>query len=128
MDKITHEVRLTQWKKVIEECHARPKGQTAKSWLSERGISEKCFYYWQRKLRLYAYEEMQQPASLPADKGPAPVTFAEIPFATQPQSEQILQGQFRPAAVIRSGNIAIALSNSVSEALLAGIMEEVRRA
>lgn len=128
MDKITHEVRLAQWKKVIEECHARPKGQTAKSWLSERGISEKCFYYWQRKLRLYAYEEMQQPASLPADKGSAPVTFAEIPFATQPQSEQILQGQFRPAAVIRSGNIAIALSNSVSEALLAGIMEEVRRA
>lgn len=83
MDKITHEVRLAQWKKVIEECHARPEGQTAKSWLSERGISEKCFYYWQRKLRLYAYEEMQQPASLPADKGSAPVAFAEIPFAIQ---------------------------------------------
>lgn len=128
MDKITHEVRLTQWKKVIEECLARPKGQTAKSWLPERGISEKCFCYWQRKLRLYAYEEMQRPTSLPADKGSVPVTFAEIPFVTQPHSEQILQGQFQPAAVIRSGNIAIALSNSVSEALLAGIMQEVRRA
>lgn len=128
MDKITHEVRLAQWKKVIEECHARPEGQTAKSWLSERGISEKCFYYWQRKLRLYAYEEMQQPASLPADKGSAPVAFAEIPFATQTQAEQILQEQFQTAAVIQSGGIVIALSNSVSDVLLTRIMQEVRRA
>ena len=30
MDKITHEVRLEQWKHIISECQARPKGQSAK--------------------------------------------------------------------------------------------------
>lgn len=128
MDKITHEVRLAQWKKVIEECHARPEGQTAKSWLSERGISEKSFYYWQRKLRLYAYGEMQQPPSLPADQGSDPVAFAEMPFAIQAQAGQAVPEQFQPTAVIRSGDIAIALSNSVSDALLSRIVQEVRRA
>lgn len=71
---------------------------------------------------------MQQPASLPADKGSAPVAFAEIPFATQTQAEQILQEQFQTAAVIQSGGIVIALSNSVSDVLLTRIMQEVRRA
>ncbi len=128
MDKTTHEVRLTQWKKIIEECHARPERQTAKSWLSERGISEKSFYYWQRKLRLRAYEEMQPPASLPTEQGSESVTFAEIPFAAQTQADQAASEQFRPTAVIRSDNIAIALSNSVSDVLLTRILQEVRRA
>lgn len=128
MYKITHAVRLAQWKKVIEECHARPEGQTAKSWLSERGISEKSFYYWQRKLRLYAYGEMQQPPSFPVDQGSALVTFAEMLFAIQNQADKTVPEQFQPIAVIRSGDIAIALSNSVSDALLARIVQEVRRA
>lgn len=128
MDKSTHAVRLAQWKKVIEECHARPEGQTAKSWLSERGISEKSFYYWQRKLRLYAYGQMQQPPSFPADQGSALVAFAEMPFAIQDQADKTVPEQFQPVAVIRSGDIAIALSNSVSDVLLARIVQEVRRA
>lgn len=28
MDNITHEVRIMNWKSVIEQCHARPSGQT----------------------------------------------------------------------------------------------------
>ena len=28
MDKITHEVRLSQWKAIVEQCQARPKGVT----------------------------------------------------------------------------------------------------
>lgn len=128
MDKATHEFRLTQWKKIIEECHARPERQTAKSWLVERGISEKSFYYWQRKLRLHTYEEMQRPLSLPTGQDSEPVTFAEIPFAAQAQAGQAASGQFQPAAVIHSDNIAIALSNSASSTLLARIMQEVRRA
>lgn len=128
MDKTTHEVRLTQWKKIIEECHTRPENQTAKSWLSEHGISEKSFYYWQRKLRLRAYEEMQRPASLPTERGSEAVTFAEIPFSVQTQADQPASERFRPTAVIRSGNMSIALSNSVSDTLLIRIMQEVRRA
>lgn len=38
MDKITHEVRLSNWKAVIEQCQSRPKGQTIASWCEENGI------------------------------------------------------------------------------------------
>ena len=30
MDKTTHEVRLANWKSIIEQCQQRPEGQTAK--------------------------------------------------------------------------------------------------
>ena len=33
MDQSTHEVRLANWKVVIEQCQIRPKRQTAKQWL-----------------------------------------------------------------------------------------------
>ena len=32
MDKTTHEVRLANWKSIIEQCQQRPEGQTAKQW------------------------------------------------------------------------------------------------
>lgn len=55
MDKITHEVRLNNWKQIIEQCQSRPEKQTAKKWLAENGISEKSYYYWLRKIRNQAY-------------------------------------------------------------------------
>ena len=60
MDQITHEIRLANWKKVIEECQARPEGQSAKQWLTEHGISDKSYYYWQRKIRFQAYDERKK--------------------------------------------------------------------
>ena len=38
MDAFTHEVRLNQWKLIIEQCQSRPDGQTARQWLAENGI------------------------------------------------------------------------------------------
>ncbi len=35
MDKITHEVRLANWKNIIEQCNNRPKGTTIKHLLTE---------------------------------------------------------------------------------------------
>ena len=126
MDQIAHEVRLANWKQIIEECHARPEGQSAKQWLSERGISTKCYYYWQRKLRLQAYDQMKQSQALPTVQEDSAVTFAEIPFSAQSDTPET--DHFHPTAVIRSGGMAVALSNSVSDGLLARILQEVRHA
>ena len=126
MDQIAHEVRLANWKQIIEECHARPEGQSAKQWLSERGISTKSYYYWQRKLRLQAYDQMKQSQALPTVQEDPAVTFAEIPFSAQSDIPET--DHFHPAAVIRSGGMAVALSNSVSDGLLARILQEVRHA
>ena len=41
MDNTTHEMRLAGWKEIIDNCQARPEGQTVKQWLAEQGIQEK---------------------------------------------------------------------------------------
>ncbi len=56
MDKMTHEIRAASWRSVISQCQARLAEQTRKQWLVQNGISEKSYYYWQRKLRREAYE------------------------------------------------------------------------
>ena len=50
MDTSTHEVRLANWRSVVEQCAARPEGQTVKQWLEINGIKEKQYY---ESLRLY---------------------------------------------------------------------------
>lgn len=124
MDQITHEVRLANWKKVIEECQTRPEGQTAKQWLTEHGISDKSYYYWQRKIRFQAYDEMKKPNVPSTVQGNMSVAFAEIPFAVQ--RDPLRTEHFEPAVVIHSGDMAIALSNTVSDILLARLLQEVR--
>ncbi len=130
MDKITHEVRLSQWKLVIEQCQSRPEGQTAKQWLAENGISSKSYYYWLRKIRKQAYEQSGM-AALPTEQGmlpsskaaPAAVSFTEIPFPVPGGSAD--ESTFQPTAVVKIGNASIAFSNSVSENLLSRIILEV---
>jgi len=51
MDKSTHEIRLAQWKRIIEQCQHRPEGQSIKQRLADNQIKEKTYYYWQRKIR-----------------------------------------------------------------------------
>lgn len=126
MDQITHEVRLANWKKVIEECQARPEGQTAKQWLTEHGISDKSYYYWQRKVRLQAYAEGKKPNVLSAVQENTSVAFAEIPFTVE--ADTLRTEQFEPAAVIHSGGMVIALSNTVSDGLLTRLLQEAHHA
>ena len=77
MDKTTHEVRLAYWKNIARKCQARPEGQTAASWLEENGIHNKQYYYWLRKIRGEAYEEVKA-KSLPAADN-SDIAFTEIP-------------------------------------------------
>lgn len=51
MDQSTHDVRRANWLNIIAQCQGRPTDITAKQWLSDNGISEKAYYYWQRKFR-----------------------------------------------------------------------------
>ena len=62
MNKTTHEIRIANWRSIIEQCQARPDGQSAKQWLADNGISEKTYYYWQRKVRQETYAPIKQDA------------------------------------------------------------------
>lgn len=130
MDKITHEVRLSNWKAVVEQCQSRPKGQTIASWCQENDISVKQYYYWQRRVRKNAVQET--PASLLplSSQEESQVSFAEISFASQTSSSAVPDPvpDFHPEAVIRKGDLVVGLKNSISDRLLDRILKGVSHA
>lgn len=126
MDKTTHEIRISNWRSIIEQCQARPEGQSAKQWLADNGISEKTYYYWQRRVRQETYALIRQDTVSPAIPAldTKSVTFAEIPYAAAPDNLQ----PFAPDVVIRKGQTVLELSNSVSDRILEKIMEAMSNA
>ena len=109
MDQITHQVRLANWTKIIEQCSNRPQGTTIKQWLMENGINEKSYYYWLRRVRQNAYSRMD--IELPAVTTPAEqpaVAFAEIPVPERTNAS------FKADAMISTGSFVIGISNSIS--------------
>ena len=122
MDQITHQVRFSNWIKIIEQCNNRPVGTTAKQWLSENGISEKSYYYWLRKIRQQACarKEMELPAINSVQESQPAVTFAEIPF---PEQQISAADTFKADAVIQTETMVIGISNSISDTLLSRLLE-----
>ena len=118
MDQITHQDRLANWTRIIEQCSNRPQGTTVKQWLMENGINDKSYYYWLRRVRHNAYSKMD--VELPAVTTPTghpAVTFAEIPV---PECTNAL---FKADAMISTGAFVIGISNSISDSLLAKLLK-----
>ena len=119
MDNTTHEMRLAGWKEIIDNCQARPEGQTVKQWLAEQGIQEKNYYYWLRKVRKTTYELMtKEQVSV---SSPSALSFAEIPM----RRTAAPAGSSQPDVVIQKGRLRIELNNSVSDELLVRILETI---
>lgn len=127
MDRITHQVRLANWTKIIEQCNNRPAGTTAKQWLNENGISDKRYYYWLRKIRqeAYAVNGKELPAIQPLQEHQPAVTFAEIPL---PEQQASIADTFKADAVIHTDTMVIGLSNSISDTLLSCLLEVTHHA
>ena len=90
MDKITHEVRLSNWKAVIEQCQSRPKGQNIASWCKENGIGVKQYYYWQRRVRKKAVQTAPAALLPSSPREESQVSFAEISFSQQTQTSSCM--------------------------------------
>ena len=57
--------RMQQWSQTIQEC--RESGLTNREFCQQRGIAEKTFYYWLRKLRI-AIAKQAVPEIVPLDE------------------------------------------------------------
>lgn len=72
--------RAQQWEMVVQECAAS--GLSNREFCRQRGIPEKSFYYWQRKLR----QQIVEAASPQL-----------VPLETVTEPEDLLQIQYRGA-------------------------------
>lgn len=117
MDRSTHDVRRANWFHIITECQQRPANVSAKQWLADNGIKEKAYYYWLRKFRREACEQMQLPTATP----PAEVSFAEfhIPVSVPEKPEN------HSVATIRTNGITLEIAGDISESLLRMLLQEV---
>lgn len=122
MDKTTHEIRLLQWQEIIQTQLAS--GQNKREWCRENGISEKQFYYWQRRLRRGIYES--QAGALVSITQDSAKSLVEVPLLTA-STNPVATG-FRPDAVIAVGNVTVGVTATVSEALLMSIGKMIRHA
>lgn len=75
MEQSIHDVRYATWPRTITECQQRPINVSVKQWLADNSVKEKAYYYWLRKFRREACDQIQ----LPIAASPAEVTFAEFP-------------------------------------------------
>ena len=97
MDQSTHDVRQTRWLNIITECLQRPASITAKQWLADNGVKEKVYYYWLRKFRREACEQIQ----LSAVTAQPEVSFAEFSVPTS-----------NPVKIAESVNVVIVISTN----------------
>ena len=126
MDKSTHEIRLAHWKQIIEQCHSRPKSQTAKQWLEEHDISDKAYYYWLRKIRRTIYDRSVASGTLSVVSQEQELSFAQMPDSYLKESPSSFS--FEPVAVIKTPAATLAISNEVSDQLLNQLMKAISHA
>lgn len=69
--------RAQMWIEIIRDCKAS--GMSNKEFCLQRGVSEKCFYYWQRKLRRQLIEETA-PKLVALGPAPEPGELLRISF------------------------------------------------
>lgn len=72
MDKITHEMRMVNWTKLIQDCLSS--GLSKKELCLQNHVNEKSFYDWQRKIREGAYEDQAVSKHVNHEAG-----FVEVP-------------------------------------------------
>jgi len=97
---------------------------SVKQWLMENDIKEKAYYYWLRKFRKEAYEQMR----LPTVNAQAEAAFAEVAMpvpATRLETAVPKTSAGSPVAVVKCNGLTLELSNDISEALLNRLLQEV---
>lgn len=86
---IRDEYRAQNWALLIQECNAS--GLTNKEFCRQRGVSEKSYYYWLRKLRSQVVDSAPQ----------------IVPLDSVEHTEDILEIRYRGAALQLPGSIDI---------------------
>ncbi len=134
MDGKVTEVRMQEWFEHIQAWKAS--GLSKVQWCAEKNISERRFYYWQKRIREKLYGDMtsgkemvmtvRKPELLEIASPDLPASsFAEIPLTPV---ETKNPDQFCPEVVVKAGGVRVELSEHAARSLLESIGEAIRHA
>lgn len=103
LSKLNHHKNLVHWQQMVYDC--RSSGQTVRAWCLAQGISEKSYYYRQRKVWEAAQQKQEdkQGTLLPSPHTASnPTTLPTIIPCAQPLVSQHPEPATTPALVLRS--------------------------
>lgn len=120
--KIATEYRMSHWSQVMRE--RRESGLSIKAFCKEAGFHENVYYYWRRKLREAACEQMPD---LQAETGQTDLAvsgFTEVHLAEVPPHPALPEtpGHLR----IEVGGMLITAESGYPPSMLAALLRELR--
>jgi hypothetical protein len=127
LNKFNHCKNLAKWQQMVYDC--RNSGVTVRAWCADHGISEKSYYYRQRKVWDAAQQAdvNRQTASLPSSiLTGASHTPAIIP-CTMPIEESPTTSSQTPSLVLQSRGWTVEVNAGCDPELLRLALESVKQ-
>ena len=110
LSKLNHHAHIAQWQQLVYDC--RHSGMTVRAWCAKNGISEKTYYYRQRKVW-----EAAQPEAVNRGLSTQQTLPAIIPCAA-PIASAGQESGVAPALVLRSGTWTVEVAAGCDPELL----------
>ena len=129
MDREVHEIRLAQWKKIIQD--ANTSGLSKKDWCAVHGYSMKQFYYWQRKVRKSIIEETRNKGELQLPGfAELKVPCQETSYNEGDSSPEARDGSMalQPEMVLMTAGCSILIGSQITEQALTTVLKAIRNA
>lgn len=102
LQRLNANQRVEVWGQRIAAC--RSSGMTVREWCSQEGLSEKTYYYWQRKLYQMVLEES---------------SFVEIPATPTPTTSAVV-------ATVQISGICASIHPGADEQTLASLLRAMK--
>jgi len=119
--EIASEYRLAHWAKVMQERKER--GQSIKAFCESEGMHTNVYYYWQRKLREAACEQL----SKNQESTPALSAFAEVKLADEYQQLARREDSHNDEILIETAGVRITAGSAFPMEVLAVLLREMTR-
>ena len=109
--KVRKQLKLEQWRAIIEECIAS--GMTVTSWCKSHGIVEQTYYKYLKKFREQELEKL--PTALVPVPDEKPVAFKKLEVQTPVTGT-------KAAVVIRFPNATVEISEGTSQQTIQAVL------
>ncbi len=119
LQKVKHELKVEEWRKLIYEC--RNSGQTIRTWCNERHISPQTYYRWQRSVwdagTQNLLERSKRQSVMKQDET---AVFAECRIPVPVQSAPAA------AVILRLDTVTLEIQNGVSLETVEAVLRAVK--
>ena len=120
---IAEEYRLSHWAKIIQDKNES--GLSVRAYCMEKGFHENTYYYWQRKLRVVACEQLTNIQPKTEQTGLIPTSFAEVKLRNEQKSSPNTEAESRINLNIEISGITIKTNHTYPVEQLVHLLREL---